>query len=286
MAKLLVLIAIVLVAVAAITVSALHASKGGQNAAGSPGGADVSRVVSATDAATRTLCLVSILARTNLEHELKFDPANTANNSPDDDAFQQKQRGWMEAQGLWNGLSLRERTLLEKPVGTWSAQEVADGQWRVEAIRVLLWALKPDDKLPPYDKPTSSEDVMAALPRPDDSERFIRKAQLRSAEQIIAARGIAELWMWRARTTQLQMTGAAAPDGWTFEKIIAMTAEKANEDKLFVPVDHDFPALNKAYSKLSENEWHTLYSIAQERLYALNWLCKYAEDWDEVPTGT
>ena len=30
----------------------------------------------------------------------------------------------------------------------------------------------------------------------------------------------------------------------------------------------------------------TMGSIARERLYALNWLCKYAEDWDEVPTGT
>jgi hypothetical protein len=286
MVKLLVISAIVLVAVAAITVSALHASKGGQNAAGSPGGADVSRVVSATDAATRTLCLASILARTNLEYGLKFDPSSTSNNRPDDDAFQQKQRRWMEGQGLWNGLSLRERTLLEKPVGTWSEPEIADGQWRAEAIGVLLWALKPNDKLPPYDRQISSADVMAALPSPDDSVRFIRKAQLRSAEEIIAARGIAELWLWRARTTQLQMTGAAAPEGWTFEKIIAMAAEKANEDKLFVPIDHDFPALNKAYSKLSEDEWHTMRSIAQERLYALNWLCKYAEDWDEVPTGT
>ena len=74
MVKLLVLIAIVLVAVAAITASALHASKGDKNAAGSPGGADASRVVSATDAARRMLCLASILARTNLEYGLKFEP--------------------------------------------------------------------------------------------------------------------------------------------------------------------------------------------------------------------
>jgi hypothetical protein len=282
MVKLLVLLAIVLVAIAATMVSAWHASKGGQNA---PGGADVSRVVSATDAATRALCLASILARANLEHGLRFDRASASNKSPDDHAFQQSQRRFMEGQGLWDGPSLRERGLLEKPVGTWSEQEMADGQWRAEAIRVLLGALKPDDKLPPYDRP-SSENVMAALPRPDDSARFIRKTQLRSADEIVAARGVAELWLWRARTTQLQMTGAAAPEGWTFEKIIAMTAEKANEDKLFVPIDHDFPAFKKAYSKLSEDEFHTMGSIAWERPYALNWLCKYAEDWDEVPTGT
>jgi len=165
-------------------------------------------------------------------------------------------------------------------------QDIADGQWRAEAIGVLLWALKSDDELRPYDRQSSSADVMKVLPSPSDSARFIRKAQLRSAEQILDARDTAELWLWRARTTQLQMTGAAAPEGWTFEKIIAMTAEKAGKNKVFAPIEDDFPALNKAYSKLSGDEWQTIRSIAQERLYALNWLCKYAEDWDSVPTGT
>jgi hypothetical protein len=103
---------------------------------------------------------------------------------------------------------------------------------------------------------------------------------------ITEARSIAELWLWRARTTQLQLSGAAPPDGWTFEKIIAQAVEGAQSKKVFLPIDHDFPALNKAYSKLSEEEWRTMRSIAQERLYALNWLCRYAADWDSVPTGT
>ena len=196
------------------------------------------------------------------------------------------QRQFLHEQGLWIALSVRERTLLEKPVGTWSKQEIADGQWRAEAIGVLLWALKPKSDLPSYDKQRSSTDVMDALPPPPSSARFVREAQLRSADEIIGARKVAELWLWRARTTQLQRTGVAAPEGWTFEKIIAMTAEKAGGDRLFVPIDHDFPAFNQAYSKLSEEQWHTMHSIAQERLYALNWLCKYAEDWDAVPTGT
>jgi hypothetical protein len=118
MVKLLVLIAIVLVAAAAITVSALHASKGSQNPAGSPSRTAASRVVSATDAARRTLCLASILARTSLEYGLKFEPASTSKNSPDVHAFQQKQRRWMDDLALSNGLSLREHTLLEKLVGT------------------------------------------------------------------------------------------------------------------------------------------------------------------------
>lgn len=164
MVKLLAVVLTILIAVATTRVLVLRASKGGQNADDSPKSANTSRVVFASDAAKRTLCLASTLARANLEYELKFDPERHQNSSSDDDVFQKNQRRWMERQGLWNGLSSRERTLLEKPLGTWSTQEIADGQWRAEAISVLLWALKPNRTLPPFDKQTSDEDVMAALP--------------------------------------------------------------------------------------------------------------------------
>jgi hypothetical protein len=224
-----------------------------------------------------------------MEHGIQLGSENRSSENSDG-IFQTNQRRWMQTQGLWNALSSRERTLLEKPLGTWSTQEVANGQWRGEALGVLLWALKPNGNLPPYDYPNAN--VMDSLPPPSDSARFVRNAKLRDAAEIIKARSVAELWLWRARTTQLQsddMTlpgGVDLPEGWTFEKIIATAAEKAHGHKLFVPIDHDFPALNKAYAKLSEEEWCTMRSIAQERLYALNWLCKYAEDWDAVPTGT
>ena len=72
----------------------------------------------------------------------------------------------------------------------------------------------------------------------------------------------------------------------TFEKIIAMTAAKAQKDGLFHAIDNDFPAFHKSYAKLSPSEWQTMSSISTERLYALNWLCGYANDWDDVSTDT
>ncbi len=93
-------------------------------------------------------------------------------------------------------------------------------------------------------------------------------------------------WLWRARTTQLQREHSEPPKGMTYESIIAETAKKAQEDGLFTAIDGDFPALHRAYAKLSEREWETMRSIATERLYALNWLCRDAEDWDEVSTDT
>jgi hypothetical protein len=220
-----------------------------------------------------------------LEHEEKSQEAHAPNDDVDR-VFQKNQRQGMEGMGLWSALSSRERALMEKPVGSWSTQDIADGQWRAEALRALLWALKSFPSLPPYDQQVPIEAVTAVLPPPNRCQRFIRNAALRDENEITRARSTAELWLWRARTTQLQMSGATAPEGWTFEKIISVTADQARTEQLFTPIDQDFPALNKPYSKLSEDEWHTMRSVAQERLYALNWLCKYAEDWDSVPTRT
>ena len=251
----------------------------------SPGQPGTSHVVSASDAAIRSLCLASILARTNLEYEAKSQETHAPNGDVDR-IFQKNQRQGMENMGLWSALSSRERALMKKPVGSWSTQDIADGQWRAEALRALLWALKSFPSFPPYDEQAPIGAVTAVLPPPDKCQRFISNAALRDDNDIARARSIAELWLWRARTTQLQMSGATPPEGWTFEKIISVTAEWARKEQFFSPIDQDFPALNKPYSKLSEDEWRTVHSIAQERLYALNWLCKYADDWDAVPTGT
>ena len=47
-----------------------------------------------------------------------------------------------------------------------------------------------------------------------------------------------------------------------------------------------YPARGKAYCELTDEEWQEMRSIATERLYGLNWLCKYSANWDLVPTGT
>lgn len=284
-------IAALCVLFAAVTLAAyrlIRTAKSGRKTAVSQGRPQGAVLVEATDAAKRCMCLASILARTNLEHEAQQGPRETPSQNSEV-MFQREQRHLLERSAVLDALSLRERILMEKPYGSWSTQEIASGQWRAEALGVLLWALNRIRDFPPYDTETPAPMVLNLLPPPRRGAcaRFVRQAVLRNEAEIKQARSIAELWLWRARTTQVQMSGAVPPDGWTFEKIIAMTAAAAqHERKLFTPIEDDFPALNKPYSKLSEDEWRTLRSIAQERLYALNWLCRYAEDWDAVPTGT
>jgi hypothetical protein len=243
--------------------------------------------VNPQDAAKRALCLASLVLRAQAEYDLHPAPGDFPPRGPKTLAdFVEKQNEWLRRQGLWIAASRRERQLFAKPLGTWTAQEVADGQWREEALAVIAWALDKRTPFPPYDQIASHSEAIKSVPPPSAAENYIATAKLRNLEDISGARDLAELWLWRARTTQIQRDGVKPPKGMTFEQIIAMTAKKAKEDGLFSPIDNDFPAFGKAYSKASTDEWYTLHSIATERLYALNWLCGYAEDWDQVPTET
>jgi hypothetical protein len=85
-------------------------------------------------------------------------------------------------------------------------QEIADGQWRAEALSVRLWALKQTQDIPAYDTQAPIASVMGLLPSPGSSVRFVSKAALRGENAILEARNVAELWLWLARTTQLQLT--------------------------------------------------------------------------------
>ncbi len=72
----------------------------------------------------------------------------------------------------------------------------------------------------------------------------------------------------------------------TYEKIIAMAAEYWEKQGWFKAINGDYPARGKTYAQLTDDEWQELRSIATERLYGLNWLCKHSANWDLVPTGT
>lgn len=243
--------------------------------------------VNAQSAAKRALCLASLVVRARAEYELHPEPGDTPNpNGPVAPDFVANQVAWMKSEGLWEAASVHERALLQKPLGKWERQEVADGQWREEDLLVLMWALQPGTDLPPYDQMMSESDFDRLVPAPSAAQAFIAKAKLRDVQEISKARDVAELWLWRARTTQLQRDHVTPPKGMTFEEIIRTAAAHAEKDRLFTAIDHDFPALGRSYAKLSETQWYTMRSIATERLYVLNWLCGYSKDWDAVPTDT
>lgn len=250
------------------------------------------KIVSAEAAAKRTLCLGALIMRGEFEvlvssHETAEGEAKEALMEAHKE-LSAKFNQWLKKEGLWKELSTNERKLMGKPLGSWTERDKIDASWRQEALCVVAWAIGVVDKIPAYDQQTDQQSVISTLQLLGPVKEFIAKAKLRPEAEIAEARDIAELWLWRARTTRIQKEPDKypPPEDMTYEQIIAMTAQFAEEEGLFKAIKKDFPAMGKPYSKLTEEEFSIMNSIAKERLYGLNWLCGYSDDWDEVPTDT
>jgi hypothetical protein len=112
---------------------------------------------------------------------------------------------------------------------------------------------------------------------------------MREAEDIELERDSARLWLWRARTTELQASGELElPVRFaTFDQLIAATAMRGYEQGILPsPMRGDFRAYGKVYRHLEPTEHQEALSIALERHHALNWLCGEGSSWDDVPLDT
>ncbi|SHI76566.1 protein of unknown function [Desulfatibacillum alkenivorans DSM 16219] len=243
--------------------------------------------------ARRALCLAVMVKRGRLEIKLRKSQArgNESIHKEINELYQ-----WVKDNALYEALADSESALLRRMGGTWSQQEAGAACWRNEALGTLLWALGAVEEIPPYDHPFEWEDLSQKLPvpaakedfpAPDPVGLFLHKAVIKDPEEIANARELAELWHWRARTTQIMEQGVEAPEGFSFEQIISQAANAAyTQNEIPQPLGGDFPVFGKAYASLGPEELQLAASIARERHLALNWLCMYAEDWDSTPTDT
>jgi hypothetical protein len=156
---------------------------------------------------------------------------------------------------------------------------VVDAVWRGEALGALLWALQLLE-LPPYDEPFDPQTVSTAE---------TAEGELRAAEDVELERDSARLWHWRARTTELQATGALelSERYASFDQLVAATAMRGYEQGLLpAPLRGDFHAYGKVYRHLSPEQHAEAYLLALERHHALNWLLGEGANWDDVPLDT
>ena len=232
--------------------------------------------------ACRALCLGALIVRSEFEkivqniHDLTVLKVH--------EELIGRLNAWLDQEELVLYQSSHEKTLLDKPPGSWNWQEVINANWRLEALGVLLWSLSLLDELPPYDTEFTQQDVLKPLGLFGPAGDFRKRVHLRPANAIESARGTTELWHWRSRTARIQDEGLRQTDGVDFPEIIKMVAGKAYQNgDIPKPVEDDFPAFDNPYAKLSQEEHSRATSIAAERHYALNGLCGYAGDWDETP---
>jgi hypothetical protein len=156
---------------------------------------------------------------------------------------------------------------------------VVDAVWRGEGLGTLLWALQLAE-LPAYDTPFDPDALLEAT---------LEEARLRDAEEIELERESARLWLWRARTTELQAAGdVELPERFaSFDQLIAATAMRGFEQGLLpAPIRGDFRAYGKVYRHLAPEQQAEAHSIALERQHALNWLAGLGDSWDGVPLDT
>ena len=156
---------------------------------------------------------------------------------------------------------------------------VIDAVWRGEALGTLLWALQLAE-LPAYDQPFHPDEVAAA----DAAD-----GELRDEEEIALERESARLWLWRARTAELQEAGEVAlpPRYASYDQLIAATAMRGFEQGLLPePMRGDFGAYGKVYRHLAPEQRAEAHSLAVERRHALGWLVGEGTTWDDVPLDT
>jgi len=192
-------------------------------------------------------------------------------------------------------LSPREQQFAGTNMTTMTQAQRVAASWRTEALQTLLWALQIVAEVPPYDVTAGDAPIKAYSAAAFDSA--LASAELRPFTELSAARGVAETWLWRARTQQVIKEGRALPSSpqlinagiKTYDDIVRATAKMAlKRGTIRDIVDDDFPIFGKAYRAVSEREYHIARSIAMERLLALNWLCGRAPGsrWDETPIDT
>jgi len=245
-------------------------------------------LIAARKAAQRALCLAAIVTRAEFEYRILERPSEKPQRQGEQQRHSDEVNSWLKEESLWKELSRRERELLSRPLGRWSPQEIADGQWRKEALAVLAWVLGRLKRMPGFDQPVEAKELLEAIEFMHPAENVVHRAKLLPESEISGARNVAELWLWRARTYRFQHDPKKypPPSGMSYPDLVRQVADMAEEKGLFRAFEHDFPVAGQAYSSLGEDEVSELQSIASERLYAMNWLCGYAENWDAVPTLT
>lgn len=194
---------------------------------------------------------------------------------------------WAQQENIFPYLTAEENRLLDMPLAQWSERDIINTSWRVESLGILLWALNIIEDIPHYDTQFEPDTVMQPLEILKPTIDLVWRAELRDSEEIWAVRDLAEIWHWRSRTTEVQRMGVQAPAGISFAQIIQMAAEKAHADGgIPRPINGDFPVFGKAYAEINEDQYSLTTSIAYERHFVMNWLCRFSDDWDNTPTDT
>ena len=190
----------------------------------------------------------------------------------------------LKQDGMWKEMTKEERNFMKARALEITPQAYAIASWLAESAACLLWAVGYVSEMPAYDEEVGSE-AMDKFPA-ESASVLIKKARLRSPEEIEKQRGIAERWHWRSliRIQQESEPSFTFPDCTMDELLQTISAKAAMDGEIPTPVEGDFPAFDKAYRDLTVEEFSVAASIATERHRAFDWLCGFAPKQSQKQT--
>jgi hypothetical protein len=230
----------------------------------------------ASEVARRMLCLDMLQHRRQAEEAFLRSSTDAELGEHEQDL--ESMLAFLRQSGLWEFLSDEEIRAFETPLGEWNDSQFIEATWRMESLAVICWALSMIRNLPAFDEQIEVEILEEVLDIEQWSE-MVSNAVLRDRKEIEKARDMAALWDWRSQI------GTPPYEEDAREAEIAEQANAALERGLVSTLaQDDLIGFGRPYRDLDEDELEEMASIALERHHALNWLCGFSDDWDEVPT--
>ncbi len=234
-----------------------------------------------TEVAYRALALIALTIRVTADSLARTDPDQNDRWN----VVVAKVRSWVAEQGIDPHLSAVERAAIAQPLGRIDDDTLFDLSWRLQALVALLWALHQIEPMPTYAESYAADALQPLLPFGQPVADFLAKARLRTEEELVTERHRAEFWNWRGQTEVRRRGGKLPQGGDSDDAAITQAAQTALDEGVVTEViDGDVICLGQPYRALSSEGFAEAASTAQERDFALSWICGSTEDWDETET--
>jgi hypothetical protein len=223
--------------------------------------------------ARRCIILAAILQRFLVDTSPQDDPMEAAFDL----------REWLRTESLWAEATPGEQAFFAHPQGHPEPRGSLDVALVAESLAAVAWAL---DLLPSLsdDHPTELASLILELPSPwESTSSWSLKQTLRPESEIAKMRELHEVWNWRLEV-ELERRSSKGQDLIELDDLIRTVTHDAIAADLLAPGHSGgftldgVPVTAMPPDKIAEQQF-----LTQQRLTALNWICGFGDDWDNVP---
>jgi hypothetical protein len=223
--------------------------------------------------ARRCVILASIIQRFSIDATPQDDPYEVAFDL----------REWLRSERLWDEATPGEQAFFKRPPGRPEPEDDPDVALVAESLATIAWGLALLPSLA-YNRLTRLASLIQEIPGPwESTSSWISKQTLRAEAEIARMRETHEVWHWRFEI-EVDRRSSTGHELIEIENLIrTVTQEAVAADLLARGKEGGFTIDGVAVTALAASDIAEHQLLTQERLIALNWICGFGDDWDNVP---